>query len=131
MKNFILSAFIAFVVSGCALFTSNDAPAMAGNLNAVRSQVISYTRENAASYVYTLKDLSSGELYVARAGKYYGASGDTAYVSTSAGVVTDFRIISRKAGASAPKSYGREKIVTKPMRKNTSIAVPDSESISF
>ena len=61
MKNFILSAFIAFVVSGCALFTSNDAPAMAGNLNAVRSQVISYTRQNAASYVYTLKDLSSGE----------------------------------------------------------------------
>ena len=41
MKNFILSAFVAFAVSGCALFTSNDAPAMAGNINAVKSEVLS------------------------------------------------------------------------------------------
>lgn len=131
MKNFILSAFVAFAVSGCALFTSNDAPAMAGNINAVKSEVLSYTRQGSTSYIYTLKDLSSGDAYIARSGRYYAASGDVAYVSTNNGTITEFRIISRKAGASSPRAYNGEKIVTKQVYKNDSIAVPDSENISF
>ena len=128
MKNFIFSALLALGIAGCAVST---APTPAGNLRSLKSEIVNYTRQSSTAYVYTFKDLSSGELYTAHASRYYAAAGDTAYISTAAGAITDMRIISRKAGASSPRAYSGEKIVTKQVYKNDSIAVPDSENISF
>jgi len=128
MKNFIFSALLALGIAGCAV---NTTPTPAGNLRSLKSEIVNYTRQSSTAYVYTFKDLSSGELYTARASRYYAAAGDTAYISTASGAITDMRIISRKAGSVAPRAYDIGKIETKQMHKNDAIAVPESENISF
>ena len=128
MKNFIFSALLALGIAGCAVST---APTPAGNLHSLKSEIVNYTRQSSTAYVYTFKDLSSGELYTAHASRYYAAAGDTAYISTTSGAITDMRIISRKAGSVAPRAYDIGKIETKQMHKNDAIAVPESENISF
>lgn len=128
MKNFIFSALLALGFVGCAVST---APTPAGNLRSLKSEIVNYTRQSSTAYVYTFKDLSNGELYTAHASRYYAAAGDTAYISTAAGAITDMRIISRKAGSVAPRAYDIGKIETKQMHKNDAIAVPESENISF
>ena len=128
MKNFIFSALLALGIAGCAVST---APTPAGNLSSLKSEIVNYTRQSSTAYVYTFKDLSSGELYTARTSRYYAAAGDTAYISTASGAITDMRIISRKAGSVAPRAYDIGKIETKQMHKNDAIAVPESENISF
>ena len=128
MKNFIFSALLALGIAGCAVST---APTPADNLRSLKSEIVNYTRQSSTAYVYTFKDLSSGELYTAHASRYYAAAGDTAYISTASGAITDMRIISRKAGSVAPRAYDIGKIETKQMHKNDAIAVPESENISF
>ena len=128
MTNFIFSALLALGFVGCAVST---APTAAGDLRSLKSEIVNYTRQSSTAYVYTFKDLSSGELYTAHASRYYAAAGDTAYISTASGAITDMRIISRKAGSVAPRAYDIGKIETKQMHKNDAIAVPESENISF
>ena len=128
MKNFIFSALLALGIAGCAVST---APTPAGNLSSLKSEIVNYTRQSSTAYVYTFKDLSSGELYTARASRYYAAAGDTAYISTASGAITDMLFISRNGGSVAPRDFFMVKIETKQMHKNDAIAVPESENISF
>lgn len=141
MKKSIFATIFAagILFSGCSfdffgLYPQSSPQKQSLISGSFKANIISYTRSGKTSYKYKFSEFGTNKTFVANSSRYYYNSGDVVNVKVQNGNIISMNLISRKSNPKPVQTTVKRRVDTSKkstIKKNNSINVPTTESISF